>query len=204
MIGERVGRYRVELLLGKGGMGQVYRARDEELGRVVAIKVLAPGADAELAARMRQEARAASALSHPNAATVFDVGEHAGQPYIVMELCEGESARARVGRGGPLDVKVIILRQVAMRWQPRRGRAEEKPEAQGRREPGVHAGYPGRAPQELDRRLQRARHRLSGLSARRARPAHVLSARGRSWTSGVSAEVQPGLSESPSSRRDPP
>ncbi|MBK6520123.1 MAG: TonB family protein [Polyangiaceae bacterium] len=113
MIGEKIGRYRVEALLGRGGMGQVYRAVDEELGRAVAIKLLAPDADGDLAARMRREARAASALSHPNAATVFDVGEHAGKPFIVMELCEGDSARALVGRRGAVEPKVKVLRQVA-------------------------------------------------------------------------------------------
>lgn len=95
--GDQVGRYRVESLLGQGGMGAVYRAVDGELGRAVALKVIAEQPDEASVARFRREARAASALSHPNVATVFDVGTHEGSPYLVMELLDGHTMRRYVG-----------------------------------------------------------------------------------------------------------
>lgn len=98
--GEQIGRYRVEALLGQGGMGAVYRATDGELGRAVALKVIAEKPDDAAVARFRREARAASALSHPNVATVFDVGTHDGSPYLVMELLDGHSLRRYVGDRG--------------------------------------------------------------------------------------------------------
>jgi serine/threonine-protein kinase len=100
--GERLGRYVVEQLIGKGGMGRVYRARDPQLGRRVAIKVLAlvdtdPAVRGEAAARMQREARVAAAFSHPNAVAVYDVGEVGGEPFIAMELVAGRPLRAFVG-----------------------------------------------------------------------------------------------------------
>jgi serine/threonine protein kinase len=95
--GARLGPYEVVELLGAGGMGAVYRARDPRLGRDVAIKVLPAevGADPERLSRFEREARAVAALSHPNILTVFDVGAHEGVPYVVMELLEGETLRTR-------------------------------------------------------------------------------------------------------------
>jgi serine/threonine-protein kinase len=102
--GEAFDRYVIEDVLGQGGMGVVYRARDPKLHRSVALKVLAPrreGAssesEAEGAARLLREARAAAALDHPNAVAIFDVGEVEGAPFIAMELVEGSSLRAHVG-----------------------------------------------------------------------------------------------------------
>jgi hypothetical protein len=102
--GTRIGPYEVSGLLGKGGMGEVYRAHDERLQRDVALKLVAGGEgshgdDAERMRRMTQEARAASQLNHPNIVGVFDVGAHEGQPYVVTELLEGESLREVVRRG---------------------------------------------------------------------------------------------------------
>jgi eukaryotic-like serine/threonine-protein kinase len=96
--GERLGAYVIDQLLGSGGMGEVWRARDERLGRDVAIKVLLPyfSNDAERVRRFLQEARAASALNHSNVLTVYDVGEHGGSPYLVTECLEGEALRARL------------------------------------------------------------------------------------------------------------
>jgi len=96
------GRYRVEGVLGRGGMGRVYRAVDEQLGRAVALKVLAVARDGsvppeEAARRMLREARAAAAFSHPNAVAVFDVGELEGAPFIAMELVRGRSLREAIG-----------------------------------------------------------------------------------------------------------
>jgi hypothetical protein len=91
-------------------MGEVYRARDTRLGRTVAIKVLRSGADPELLHRLDREARAASALNHPNIVHIYDVGEAAGLEgahYVVMELVEGETVRQRL-RAGPLPVPEVV------------------------------------------------------------------------------------------------
>jgi serine/threonine protein kinase/Tol biopolymer transport system component len=95
--GARIGPYEIVGWLGAGGMGEVYRARDPRLDRDVAIKLISQtlGADSSRVRRFEQEARAAGQLSHPNILAVFDVGTHAGAPFIVSELLEGESLRSR-------------------------------------------------------------------------------------------------------------
>src|SRR5579864_6397490 len=107
-IGDKLGPYEVLAPIGKGGMGEVYRARDTRLHREVALKVL-PQAFARDAARERfqREARAASALNHPNICAVYDVGESAGHPFLVMELLDGKTLREHIG-GKPLDVRAAI------------------------------------------------------------------------------------------------
>jgi hypothetical protein len=108
--GARIGSYEVIDRLGAGGMGEVYRARDTRLGRPVAIKVLRSGADPELLRRLDREARAASALNHPNIVHIYDVGEAAtesGAHYVVMELVEGETLRGRL-RPGPLPLPEML------------------------------------------------------------------------------------------------
>ena len=109
MSGARLGPYEVVALMGAGAMGEVYRARDPRLGRDVAIKVLAAAfsGDADRLGRFEQEARAAAALNHPNILAVFDIGQHAGSPYIVSELLEGETLRERL-RAGPLPVRKAV------------------------------------------------------------------------------------------------
>jgi serine/threonine protein kinase len=110
--GARVGPYEVIERLGAGGMGVVYRARDTRLGRAVALKVLHPDAEAGLLHRLDREARAASALSHPNIVQIFDVGVmpgDAGEPYVVMELVQGETLRHRLARGGLPIPEVLRL-----------------------------------------------------------------------------------------------
>ena len=96
--GARLGPYEILAPLGAGGMGEVYRARDPRLKRDVAVKVLpfTFSADPERLARFEQEARATAALNHPNILAVYDVGQHDGSPYIVSELLDGETLRARV------------------------------------------------------------------------------------------------------------
>ncbi|MEM9453790.1 MAG: serine/threonine-protein kinase [Myxococcota bacterium] len=93
----QIGRYRVEEQLGEGGMGMVFAAHDPELGRRVAVKLLRPdrlGSNpARAGEKLREEAQAMARLSHPNVATVFDVGEHEGGVYIAMELVDGQSLR---------------------------------------------------------------------------------------------------------------
>jgi serine/threonine protein kinase len=108
--GARIGSYEVIDRLGAGGMGEVYRARDTRLGRTVAIKVLRSGADPQLLQRLDREARAASALNHPNIVHIYDVGEAADVPgahYVVMEHVEGETLRRRL-RPGPLPLGEVL------------------------------------------------------------------------------------------------
>jgi Tol biopolymer transport system component len=99
--GTRLGPYEILSPLGAGGMGEVYRARDTRLGREVAVKVLPASfsQDADRLRRFEQEARAASALNHPNIISLFDVGSHDGAPYVVTELLEGETLRSRLATG---------------------------------------------------------------------------------------------------------
>ncbi len=100
--GDTFDRYTIEAPLGQGGMGCVYRAHDTRLGRRVALKVISDGprdgrAHADANARLLREARAAAALDHPNAISIFDVGEHEGTPFIVMELVSGRTLRDAIG-----------------------------------------------------------------------------------------------------------
>jgi serine/threonine protein kinase/Tol biopolymer transport system component len=99
--GSVVGRYRIGALIGAGGMGQVYRARDPRIERDVAIKVLPAeyAADADRLRRFEQEAHASGALNHPNVLTLYDVGTADGRPYLVMELLDGETLRDSISRG---------------------------------------------------------------------------------------------------------
>jgi serine/threonine protein kinase/Tol biopolymer transport system component len=99
-FGTRLGPYEILALLGAGGMGEVYCARDSQLGRDVAIKVLANLAtDPERLRRFEQEARAAAALNHPNILAVYQLGVHQGAPYLVSELLGGETLREQIKRG---------------------------------------------------------------------------------------------------------
>src|SRR5947209_11410590 len=105
----KLGPYEILSPLGAGGMGEVYRARDPRLGRDVAVKVLPPtfSADADRLHRFEQEACAAGALNHPNILAVYDVGTHDGAPYVVSELLEGESLKARLD-DGPISQRKAI------------------------------------------------------------------------------------------------
>lgn len=107
--GTRLGRYEIVSLLGIGGMGEVYRARDTRLDRVVALKHLSAHAAASPEGRRRfeREAHATSALNHPHICALHDVGEHEGVAFLVMELAEGESLAARLARG-PLPIVEAI------------------------------------------------------------------------------------------------
>src|SRR5438309_7981771 len=104
--GTRLGPYEILTAIGAGGMGEVYRARDTRLDRIVAIKVLpeALAADPQFRDRFEREARAISSLNHPHICTLYDVGHQDGTNYLVMEYLEGETIGRRLERGAlPLD-----------------------------------------------------------------------------------------------------
>src|SRR6185295_5140037 len=107
--------YRIVSKIGAGGMGEVYRARDTRLDREVAIKLLPAevSSDSDRLQRFEQEARATSALNHPNILTVYDIGTNEGSPYIVAELLEGEELRDRLNGGQiPLRKAIDYARQI--------------------------------------------------------------------------------------------
>ncbi|MGH9657924.1 MAG: protein kinase domain-containing protein, partial [Bryobacteraceae bacterium] len=135
MTGTWLGPYHILSRLGSGGMGEVYRARDPRLGRDVAIKILSADSigSAERQHRFEQEAKAASALNHPNIITVHDVGTENGKPYIVTELIDGDSLRRRIPSDGLspralLDLAVQIADGLACAHQAAIVHRDLKPE----------------------------------------------------------------------------
>src|SRR5262245_43263199 len=108
-VGSRLGPYEIVSAVGAGGMGEVYRARDPRLGRDVAIKVLPAefATDPDRLRRFEREARAAATLNHPNILAVHDIGQHDGSPYIVSELLDGETLRARLASGAMAVRKAV-------------------------------------------------------------------------------------------------
>src|SRR6476659_7073513 len=114
--GTRLGPYEIEALLGAGGMGEVYRARDTRLDRTVAIKILPAdvAADPQRRERLRREARAISSLTHPHICTLHDIGEQDGVDFLVMEYLAGETLAHRLLRGAlPLEEVVRIAIEIA-------------------------------------------------------------------------------------------
>ena len=107
--GTNLGSYEIVSLLGSGGMGEVYRAKDLKLEREVAIKVLREelASDPERLRGFEQEARAASALNHPNIITIHDIGQHGSTSYIAMEYVEGKTIR-QIFSEGPLPAKKLL------------------------------------------------------------------------------------------------
>src|SRR5271167_298678 len=114
--GTKLGPYEIGSPLGAGGMGEVYRARDTRLDRTVAIKVLPShlSADPELKQRLDREAKAISALQHPNICTLHDVGSQGGVDFLVMEYLEGQTLADRLAKGAlPLDQVLKIGAEIA-------------------------------------------------------------------------------------------
>ena len=189
--GSRLGPYEVVGLLGSGGMGEVYRARDPRLEREVAIKVLpAEIADRKHLRRFEQEARAAGALNHPNILAVYDVGTHDGAPYVVSELLEGHTLKVRLrGRSAsrPQGPRPRAPDRPRPRRRSRQGDRPPRPQARQRLH---HERRPGQDPRLRPRQADAPDAARPGR-----RPAHRHQGRrNRAWCWGRWASCRPSRS----------
>ena len=115
-IGSQLGSHEITARLGKGGMGEVYRARDLKLKREVAIKILPEefSRDSDRISRFQREAEVLASLNHPNIAGIYDLAEASGTRFLVLELVEGETLADRIARGPiPADEALDIAKQIA-------------------------------------------------------------------------------------------
>src|SRR5262245_55269105 len=125
LVGKALGHYQIEGLLGRGGMGEVYSAQDTRLNRMVALKILPAGVatDQDRMRRFTREAKAASALKHPNVATIYDIGDHDGTSFIAMEYIEGQTLAAKMSER-PLEIVEIV--EIAIQVSDALGEAQSK------------------------------------------------------------------------------
>ena len=110
---DSIGHYQIVRQIGRGGMGVVYEAFDEKLRRPVALKTILPSADAQMRDRLMREARAAAAVSHPNICQIFEIGEHEGDPFLAMELLDGQALADRLA-DGPMPPADAIATTIAI------------------------------------------------------------------------------------------
>ncbi len=169
--GDRLGPYEIVSPLGAGGMGEVYRARDPRLGRDVALKILPPeSSEPDRVRRFEQEARAVAALRHPHILAVHDVGSHEGQPYIVLELLEGETLRQRLSHGPSAGQQGRRAGRPDLPGSRRRARTRGRPPRPEAREPVPRARQRGEDPRLRPGQAARGLCSQEATSSRRRRP----------------------------------